>query len=257
MQRKNKSISFCTTSCNRLWQLESTLLENLSSIGDDCEIVLVDYGSTDGLSEWVWENFRQFIECRKLIYFEVKGDVRWNVSKAKNLAHRISTGAYLFNLDADNYVSSQDVNCIKPLLELDVASHQWSGVWSDGSFGRIGLPRDLFFRMGGYDESMLPMGGQDIDLLWRLNAMGVLIKKLPPPKTQAVLNQIIDKVSEIDSSIQDRQSLYSVMNKINLRKARVRLKIEGPLLVGGFSTYKGLMNGIPVVIDGFDEIRAG
>ena len=166
-----KKISYCVTSRNRLWQLQQTLSANLSHLTDDEELTLVDFGSTDGLSTWVWQEFESALG-NKLNFFELKNDVEWSSPKAKNLAHRLSNGQYLFNLDADNFVTTEDLRGIHDAHDEGVVAHQWSGDWPDGSYGRIGLPQGLFFNLGGYNKSLLPMGGQDMDIIMRAEAYG-------------------------------------------------------------------------------------
>lgn len=254
--RPQKKISFCTTSRNRLWQLKQTLAHNLSHLNDECEITLVDYGSTDGISEWVWQHFEESIKTGKLNFFEVRNPVRWNVSKAKNLAHRLSNGHYLFNLDADNFITPGDLRFIIDSHEGNRPCHQWTTVFGDGSFGRIGVPRELFFRLGGYDEAMLPMGGQDSDLLNRIESLGLSIAKVPLEKTQAIPNSIEDKVREFNQTPENAVALYDTVRDMNINKAQIRLGIEGPEIIDGFSTYRGMLNGAHIVIDGFNHIRA-
>jgi len=253
--RPSIKVSFCVTCCNRLWQLKQTLQHNLDNLPDEFEITLVDYRSPDGLSEWVWDNFKTYIEHHKLNFFEVKNDISWNVSKAKNLAHRISNGQYLFNLDADNFISAEDIALILKSHRLNFPLHQWSGVWSDGSYGRIGLPKALFYKLGGYDESMMPMGGQDTDLIERMNRLRVAISKLPPPKMKAIENTIEDKVSQVNYLSKNSDDLYAVFNTLNQHQSKLRLETEGALRRDGFATFKGLLNGNPIIIDGLNEIR--
>ena len=49
--------------------------------------------------------------------------------------------------------------------------HQWSGISKDGTYGRISCHRDTFYQLGGYDESFLPMGYQDHDLMMRFRLL--------------------------------------------------------------------------------------
>jgi hypothetical protein len=251
-----KKISFCTTSRNRLWQLKETLANNVSHLGDECEITLVDYGSADGMSDWVWKNFEESIKAGKLNFFEVRNEVRWNVSRAKNLAHRLSNGTYLFNLDADNFITPADIRFIDDSRARNRPCHQWTEVFRDGSFGRIGVPRDLFFELGGYDESLLPMGGQDMDLIERIEALGWIVARSPLAGCPAVKNNFEDKVREFNPSPENAAALYETVNKLNIQKTKIRLEIEGPKIVDGFSTFRGLLNGAPIVIDGFNRMRA-
>jgi glycosyltransferase involved in cell wall biosynthesis len=121
------SISFCVTCRNRLWQLQETLESNLSVLGKNHEIVLVDFGSSDGLSSWVWAGFEDDIRNGRLTFFEVLSEVSWSSPKAKNLAHRLAKGNYLFNLDADNFLTGQDLAGIEDAAATGVPCQQWSG----------------------------------------------------------------------------------------------------------------------------------
>lgn len=247
-------ISFCVTCRNRLWQLESTLPDNLAALGDRHEISLVDFGSTDGLAAWVWDRFRSAIERGRLVFFEVTSEVRWSSPRAKNLAHRVAGGSYLFNLDADNRIGPADVALVEQAAARGEAVHQWAGNWTDGSFGRIGLPRDLYHTLGGYDESMLPMAGQDMDLLRRIHGSGRTIVRLAPPAMPAVQNTFEHKMAEVGPLRPSAQDAYLQFRDINRTLSRVRFALEGPRRLGGFASYRGRLNGAPVLIDGFDNV---
>lgn len=258
MASSRVGISFCTTCRNRLWQLKGTLNDNLASLRDIDEIVLIDYGSSDGLSEWVWSNFRGFVESGKLVFFEVTSPVQWNVARAKNLAHRLASGNYLFNLDADNFVTALDLVFIKFASDQGIHCHQWSGDFDDGSFGRIGLPRDLFTQIGGYDETLLPMGGQDVDILNRIASLGLRRLNIEPTSRLAIQNSKAEKMGDIGGATQDNSKdfdeLYKKMNSLNLHISDFKLKTQGAVRLGGGFSYRGLLNDKPVAISGFDEI---
>lgn len=252
-----KSISFCISCRNRLWQLQQTLKNNLEQLNANQNICLVDYGSSDDLSKWIWDNFSNDIGEKKLIFFEVKNKIAWNLSKAKNLAHRISSSDFLFSLDADNNITKNDIEAIQNAAEHNNPCHQWSGSWPDGSHGRIGVPKKIFYQVGGYDESFLPMGGQDIDLLRRLNALKLQITKLPPPEVAAVQNSIEDKMAEFSllKKNDDAKKNYDAINSFNLKFSQIKIAAEGPIRLGGFSSYLGLLNGNRVLIDGLNNIH--
>lgn len=254
-----KTISFCTTCRNRLWQIKKTLHHNLEILSNSHELVLIDYGSTDGLSDWVWGEFKVFIDNKKLTFFEVKNEVSWNVSRAKNLAHRIAKGEYLFNLDADNYLTKKDVALVNQAASWGLPCHQFSGDLKDGSCGRIGLPKQLFEKIGGYDETLLTMGMQDLDLLRRLGKLPVKLAKFSPPSKIAVANSIDDKGKEsfvlgIESG-RSFQEAYRISLKLNAKISEFKLATEGPIRLGGGFSYSGLLNGQKVIIDGFNNIK--
>ena len=247
-------IAFCITSRNRLWQLSQTLKANLLKLKDHQMISLVDYGSSDGLSDWIWKNFDSEINDEKLSFFEVLNEVHWSCSRAKNLSHRLGNSKYLFNLDADNSIDDKDIELISEAAKLNRVVHQFSGNWPDGSYGRIGISKELFEKIGGYDETMLAMGGQDIDLLRRIFSLNIKIFKLPPPSIMAIQNSIEDKVASISHAQSEPQKSYNAHNNLNLMLSKVRLKHEGALRLGGFSSFEGLLNGKRIRIDGFNNI---
>ncbi len=248
-------VSYCITCRNRLWQLKETLGENLHSLENDSQCVLVDYGSTDGLSKWVWKNFNEPIASGKLIFFEVSNEVSWNLSRAKNLSHRVANGDFLMNLDADNYMLKKDIQLINEAAEQKLPIHQWSGVFGDGSHGRIGLPRNMFFKIGGYDEYMLPMGAQDSDLIRRIEALNIKILRGQGPAQKAVQNRMMDKIQETTHKKQILpKRAYDKMNDINKKLSEARLALDGPIRKDGFMTYTGKLNGQSVKIDGLNQL---
>lgn len=177
--RNRKQISFCMTCKDRFSQISETLPKNLKDNYSDrrfFEFVLVDFGSTDGLQDWVIDNFRDSIKEGYLKYIFTDELPNWHMSIAKNTAHLFASGAIVVNLDCDNYTGTKGGKFVKKCFEKyqdEIVLHQFSGTWRDGSCGRVSLRKSLFCKIGGYDESFEPMGHQDIDLLWRLQRNGV------------------------------------------------------------------------------------
>lgn len=246
------AVSFCSTCRNRLWQLRQTLPVNLSTLRRQTgtELILVDYGSSDGLAEWVWQNFQGEIDAGLLQFFQLEGRPPWNCARAKNLAHRLATGSYLFNLDADNFIQQHDLEQINPAAVAGKVIHQWSGDWHDGSPGRIGLPRELFYTLGGYDEGMLGVGMHDIDLLHRCERIAQLPLKIPAPSRQAIANSVDDKIAQVDRNGGDPHQLYQQMLAHNRARAKLRLQLHGETIVDGFATAVGRLNGRRVEVSG-------
>lgn len=252
--KSKHDIAFCITSRNRLWQLSQTLKANLSKLGDGQIISLVDYGSSDGLSGWIWKNFEQDIKNGKLSFFEVSNKVSWNLARAKNLSHRLADAKYLFNLDADNSIDEKDILMISKAAKEQKVVHQFSGNFNDGSCGRIGLTKELFERIGGYDESLLSMSVQDVDLLRRILSLKIKIFKITPPSIIAIQNSFADKMVNISNDQVDPKKSYIILNRLNQAISKIKLENEGAIRLGGFSSYEGLLNGEKVRIDGFNNI---
>ncbi len=256
MTQQTPSIGFCTTCCNRLWQLKQTLPLNLKVIENTPHsISLVDFGSKDGLADWVWFHFRGQIERGKLSFFEVKNPVSWHMSKAKNLAHRISGGDYLFSLDGDNFLTQSDLKKIEEMALLNIACHQFTGNY-DGSCGRVGVPKAQFKRLGGYDESMMPMGYQDTDFVNRILLTSAKLAKLDGPEKPSIENSFSHKMSEIQKTTLSDADAYVKMDNFNQKVSRLKLAFEGPYRAGGYTSFIGLLNGKRVLIDGFDNYHS-
>ncbi len=172
------TLSFCITCKNRFYQISQTLRKNL----DDnrlhqewIEFVLVDFGSTDGLKNWVPDNFKDDLLSGYLKYYYTEELPFWHASIAKNTAHRLATHEILVNLDCDNYTGYHGGQFVirQFLKNRNIIHHQFGGDVYDGSYGRISVLKKYFDRIGGYDESFGPMGYQDADLVERLKQAGL------------------------------------------------------------------------------------
>jgi hypothetical protein len=245
-----RKVSFCTTCANRLWQLRETLLPNLAALPEGCEISLVDFWSKDGLADWVWSNCREEIQQGRLNFFQATVPLQWHVAKAKNAAHRIARGDYLFSLDADNRITESEVERILRVRERGNGCWQFSGVSRDGSYGRIGLPSSVFFDLGGYDESLLAMAAEDYDLLKRMMKSGLTVERLTSPEIKALQNEVSDKalgVESLSGNI-DIEKVYVMMDMLNRRMSDFKLARYGWHRRHNFGYLEGLLNGVPAVL---------
>lgn len=250
-----KRISFCTTVCDRLDSLKKTLPENLAAINDYCEICLVDFNSkSDPVAEWVQTQFPSELSNGSLKFLVVMDDVSWSAPHAKNLAHRLATSPYMVNIDADNYISKEDVCTFLAVARRGVPLQQelFDGVGGNGTCGRIGLSAETFYDLGGYDEGMLPMGFQDLDLLRRA------IKHVGASAFIAWNNAtplpVDADVSKLRAYSDQTASLWSEMNELNIRRSMLRERVMGIRINGSFSSYNGVLNGNNVSVGGFGRI---
>lgn len=245
-----KYISYCCTCKGRRWQLEKTLDINLRALEADEEIVLVDYHSADNLRDWVWQSFDADIAAGRLTFFEVLEEAPWHASKAKNLAHRLAKGAYLFNLDADNFVLNDDRRLIRSAAERGLCARQGTGKLDDGTPGRIGVPAPAFHAIGGYDEGLLGVQAEDFDLIMRLEAAGHTFVRLPPPQEMPISNSKDEKLAEYGTSAAPVEDLFDQVGRLNMALVHHKLKAEGFQRFQNSSTFRGRLNGRPVFFDG-------
>jgi predicted glycosyltransferase involved in capsule biosynthesis len=163
-------LSFCTTCMDRLHHLKYTLPTNIE-VADwlypEVEFILVDYNSQDGLEAWVKGSMHQYLECGILKYYKTNEPEYFQMSHAKNTAHKLASGDILCNLDADNFLS---VEFIETILKLFEKEEQIVIYGTGGANGKVCVTRDNFLKLGGYNEQFEGWGVEDLDFLRRASA---------------------------------------------------------------------------------------
>ena len=171
----------------RTHHLKQTLLQNIhDSTGPgapDVEFVVVDYNSRDGLKEWILTEpeLQPFLESDVLKYARYPEATSFHHAHAKNMAHRLATGDFLCNLDADNFLGygfasrlAQNFGRDSDALVLpDLSLTRHTPVEERGFYGRIAMSAKNFLKLGGYDEDRRGWGGEDTDLILRALSSGM------------------------------------------------------------------------------------
>lgn len=159
--RTMKKISICTQIKNRLYQFKETFYKNLEVINQhkNIEWNIVNINSTDGLKHFIKPNISSNIN-----YFECIDEIRYSIPISKNFAFRLSSGEYIFNLDADNFLGS----VIDKIIEYKYIPI-YCNKFRLGVYGRIGCNKEIIKETGGYDESFLPAGHHEQDFMARCN----------------------------------------------------------------------------------------
>jgi hypothetical protein len=214
-------LSFCISHKNRFDFLKQTLKQNLDDNRTDSsvvEFVLVDFGSDEDVAGWLTANFKDDLVTGYLRIFQAEGLTDWHASIAKNTVHMEARGAIWVNLDCDNYTGERGGKHIIDAFEQAETSliyWQYSKRKLDGTFGRIGMTRDVFEQLGGYDEAFLPMGYQDGDLKDRAIALGCqLIHDRNPQFNQAIKNE----------KFVPKEMSWKLMNEHNEQLSRDKIK---------------------------------
>jgi len=175
-------ISFCTTCSNRVNQLKLVFEENIAKIAAHSRVewILVNFNSKDDLDNFIFSKIEKL--PRSFIYIRELSGRPWHLSVAKNVAHRLAHGTILMNLDCDNRILDAIATIRRYFSQGCKCLHNSSGVFSDGTAGRIAINSELFFMLGGYDEALYPMGYQDRDLIERASAAEIpIVRKACPP----------------------------------------------------------------------------
>lgn len=164
---------------NRINQISKTLLKNLeSNKNPNIEFILIDFGSSDGLQNFILNNkdFKKYLESKHLKYFYIKELNNWHASIAKNTAHMFSTGYYVVNLDCDNYIGENGGDFLLDIFKdkgKNTLVTQRDFMYGSGCAGRIALSKENFLKLGGYNEQFYPMGYQDCDLIERAKKLNL------------------------------------------------------------------------------------
>jgi glycosyltransferase involved in cell wall biosynthesis len=226
----NCSLSFCITCKNRIHQIKQTLKKNLDdniSYKDIIEFVLVDFGSTDGLKEWILSNFQQELLSGYLRYLYTDELPFWHASIAKNTAHAHARNNILVNLDCDNYTGEMGGYLVIQTFvkhNFNIVFHQFSGTFGDGSFGRISMLKNHFHEAGGYDEALEPMAYEDNDLILRLRKLNLTYIGNPDPNYNlAIKNDRSESIRYTKGTHSWREMLRmnEIKSKTNISRGKI------------------------------------
>ena len=206
---KRNSISFCTTCMNRFFHLRHTIIRNIENNLNypNVEFVLLNYNSQDGLHEWALKHLKKYVDLGVLNYYYTTQPEFFHVCKAKNLAHRVAKGEIVCNLDGDNFTGKNFAYYINYLFEQhggnSVFHFRKKPFW--GTEGRIALSKVKFQELGGYDESFLPTGHEDHDLLNRAKAFGMEYNNI---EIENFLRYLSNTTKEKSMNFEDEQAYY-------------------------------------------------
>lgn len=170
-----KKISFCTVAMNRLHHVQETVKKNIEDnlSYPDLEYVLLDYNSSDGLEQWVFENMNDYVEKGILKYYKTVSPSCFNRTHSRNLLFKLSTGDIICNIDADNYAGEgfahyTNEQFFKQKNIFLVADTKKREYFLRNAFGRFCVEKSDFLKIGGLDESMDGYGAETIDFYDRL-----------------------------------------------------------------------------------------
>ncbi|RAW01350.1 glycosyltransferase [Pseudochryseolinea flava] len=206
---KHHSISFCTTCMNRFFHLRKTVIKNMEDNINypGVEFVVINYNSQDGLHEWAKKNLKKYTDAGVLSYYHTKEPQFFHVCKAKNLAHRAAKGDIVVNVDGDNFTGKDFAYYINWLYN----KHDFNSIFHFrkkpywGTEGRIALAKTKFMELGGYEESFLPTGHEDHDLLNRAKAYGMRYENI---QIENFLRYLSNTTKEKSMNFEDENAYY-------------------------------------------------
>ncbi len=171
----------CITSYKRTYQLVQTLPFTvlLCHAYKNVTVYLADYNEDDELQSFVSSALARSVAAGRLVY--LRGSIKgWDASLCKNGVHFAAApeNDIIGNLDGDRLLGMDFVSAmIRGFLAGADVVHA-SQTYEPGTYGTILVRSEWFRQVGGYDESFLPSGCQDTDVLERLKAKGANLVRL-------------------------------------------------------------------------------
>lgn len=162
-------ISFCTVCMGRTEDLKKTLIQNIKDNLDfpNLEFVILNYNSMDDLDVFMTSNLiYPYIKNGKIKYLKTNEPRFYSTSHSRNIAFRNASNSIVINVDADNFTGKGFANHLNKLAYLCPQK----ALFSKGKYrthGRIGMYKNEFEMIGGYDEDLEGYGWEDISLLIR------------------------------------------------------------------------------------------
>lgn len=221
-KQKKCTISLCTVVMNRKDHILQTLKYNIRIVRKFKGVVdinLIDYNSKDGLKEYLFKEkwFLKALEDGILKYYWNNDASFYHRTLPKNIIHFLSKGEYLFNIDADNYITESYLTfCILEIKASNNIYFRPSHSSHEGSFGRIGINRKDFKEIGGYNLKIKNYGFEDTEITLRLRKRGVKQVLIPSHLVQKVINHddelrfaneklAFDEISKFESDRKNRE----------------------------------------------------
>lgn len=175
----NYKISFCTVCMNRLHHLRQTLRKNIEDnlSYSELEFIVMDYSSTDGLSDWLKEEMSTYIDKGILTYYRYDNAKYFDRGHSRNMMFKLASGEIICNVDADNYLGENFTFYVNSVFNKEndiflVPDTKKKYYYIRDVLGRFCARKGDFLSVRGYDEKMKGYGFEDDDLYNRLEGLG-------------------------------------------------------------------------------------
>ncbi|MCA0922779.1 hypothetical protein [Pseudooceanicola nanhaiensis] len=163
-------LSYCIPVLDRFDLLRTTLpdiLKEQAPRAGQVEILVMVFDADRAVIDWVRAQFPEALRSGFLRVRHSDALSGWHFGIAKNAFRSCLSGQVYASLDADNVPTLEETDLLLALHEQHPGGflfHHFSGVWGDGSSGRVSLPAALYRRVG-YDERFMPRQFDEIDLI--------------------------------------------------------------------------------------------
>ncbi len=181
-------LSFIVGYRNREIERVKLFLESLNAINsDNYELIFVDYGSDEDVSESVKQIVANY-PFANYHFFNSRGQ-NWNRAKCLNYGYRFCKGQYIFTSDIDFLYDVDFMSIIKEIaistkafyfqvgflsqkqsknIHSDTKKYDIESYSNEDAIGALLISKKMFDEVGGYDEFYEIWGVEDNDLLYRI-----------------------------------------------------------------------------------------
>lgn len=181
-------LSFIVGFRNRDTERVTLFLERLKAINsDDFELIFVDYGSDESVSENVKKIVSNY-SFANYQFFNSRGQ-NWNRSKCLNYGFGFTKGQYIFTSDIDFLYDVDFISILKKIVtptqafyfqvgflsqkqsentHSDSKKYEIESYSNEDAVGALLISREMFNEVGGYDEFYEIWGIEDNDMLYRI-----------------------------------------------------------------------------------------
>ncbi len=216
-----KEITLIFVIKNRLEEPTKQCVDSLLFQSYSCDIIIVDYGSTEKNLKWERELFSKFK------FIEVKRNTEvFNKCRALNIGIKASKTPFILQSDIDSIFSSNFVEevmkvlksnkkaivlCRKTDLSKDGSEMKLHGV----SYGScVGISTDWLKSVHGYDEKYTLWGGEDDDMYIRASLAG--FTRVWITKKAWIKHQWHSETASNKSTVSENRKYLSLHNKPNV-----------------------------------------
>ena len=176
-------ISYCLPCMNRLPSLQGTLPHTIAAanISPPVEIVIADYGSTDGLKDYLdsLPHLGTFAPGNFLTYIRYDGNPCFHLSHSRNIANLQSHGDYLAQAGVEMKITDTWFKNVREVIgdgtpKFLVRMRNKHGPYYPTYCPQIAIvERQEFIQAGGFDEQFDLYCYEDRDLAARLVRRGL------------------------------------------------------------------------------------
>ena len=180
-------ITIVTTCMGRTEDLKKTLPKNLKEIESypNVEWLVLNYNSQDDLDHWMKTEMMPWIEQGILNYYHTTEPQFYSMTHSRNMAFKLAgmdrppedeMRTVINQIDADNYIQNKETEDefglynFTDMINFMVHQKSTKGVFCKSkrmNNGRVGMRKDEFLELGGYDEQITGYGYDDHDLVNR------------------------------------------------------------------------------------------